>query len=287
MVVFEVNPCLLGKKQQCQQLIKILPQLKSVGVDVIYLMPIFKKGLEKAVGSPYCIADFEALEECWGNDQDWEEMRLVCDQLELPIWMDWVMNHTAWDHPWLRDFPAHYLLTEHGDFQHPLNTTWEDVVQLNLESASVLQYFIELAQKWMALGVQGFRLDASYKMPEAFLNQWIASIKLFNPKVKILVDRSDVFVRQQDCDGVMAQAYEGVQPEKFWEVFYGHDEAAFGNTGNDKLPIEWQSAFDDNTRNVVLSNAIWYPNERVSFFEARDWNQECFDRWVAQMQVRP
>ena len=228
MVVFEVNPCALGHAQQCQQLTRILPQLKSIGVEVIYLMPIFKKGSLHAVGSPYCIADFESMQSAWGSFEDWNVFRETCETWGLRIWMDWVMNHTAWDHPWVKEHPEFYHQNENGKLHHPFGTDWTDVVQLNGAHAEVLLYFQRLAANWINRGVTGFRVDAACRMPSTYLSQWINHVKELSSDTTVLVDAWEVMMQQPLCDGLMTSDSALWNKERVWPVLYGHDAAAFG-----------------------------------------------------------
>jgi glycosidase len=78
------------------------------------------------------------MENTWGSVEDWNVFRETCETLGLRIWMDWVMNHTAWDHPWVEEHPEFYHQDENGKLHHPLGTDWTDVVQLNGAHAEVL-----------------------------------------------------------------------------------------------------------------------------------------------------
>ena len=55
MVVLEVNVACLGERQQCQNLIGMLPYFAELGVEILYFLPIQKMGKVKAKGSPYCL----------------------------------------------------------------------------------------------------------------------------------------------------------------------------------------------------------------------------------------
>jgi hypothetical protein len=284
MVVFEVNPCALGHAQQCQQLTRLLPQLKSIGVEVIYLMPFFKKGVLHAVGSPYCIADFESMESTWGSVEDWNVFRETCETLGLRIWMDWVMNHTAWDHPWVKEHPEFYHQDENGKLHHPLGTDWTDVVQLNGGHAEVLLFFMRLAEKCVNRGVTGFRVDAAYRMPSTYLSQWINHIKELSLDTMVLVDAHGVMMQQPLCDGLMTSDSALWNKEKVWPVLYGHDAAAFGLLWCERFPegnVDWRKL--SNGGRVVWSSAMWHPNERISFFESRNWGQAAWERWLGEM----
>ena len=289
MVVFEVNPCALGKSHQCQQLIRILPSLQSIGVEVIYLIPFFKKGKERAVGSPYCISNFEELNPAWGSMEDWYALRNAVQENGMTLWMDWVMNHTAWDHPWLIAHSDYYSKNEDGQFHHPIGTNWTDVVQLNHHHPEVLEYFVSNAKNWMELGVTGFRIDASYLMPNDYLNLWIQRVKELSFNTKVILDRWDILEQCSQADGVMAKdepiELTSANDVRFWKLIYGHDEAAFGSLFSEQYPNGWSlHEAKERHKNIVLGSGQWSPNQAVSFFESRHWDQQSFDDWLQQMR---
>ena len=104
-----------------------LPRLKKLGVDIIWFMPIFpiseknrkatgdilvdnlrdKSEREKYQGSPYAVADFKKVNPDYGTNADFKTMVDKIHSLGMKIILDWVPNHTGWDHPWIesnRDF---------------------------------------------------------------------------------------------------------------------------------------------------------------------------------------
>ena len=167
MVVLEVNPCALGKTHQCQQLIRILPSLQSIGVDVIYIMPFFKKGKVRAVGSPYCISNFEELNPVWGSMEDWSDLRDAVQENGMTLWMDWVMNHTAWDHPWVKAHPDWYVHDSTGKIVTPWD--WTDVAQLNFKNPELRKAMIAEMQYWVdECDIDGFRCDVAFLVPKSF-----------------------------------------------------------------------------------------------------------------------
>lgn len=251
-------------------------------------MPFFKKGKERAVGSPYCISNFEELNPAWGSMEDWYALRTATEACGMTIWLDWVMNHTAWDHPWSLAKSEYYSKNEGGLCHHPKGTDWTDVAQLNHHHPEVLEYFVSHTKRWMDNGVSGFRIDASYLMPNDYLSQWITRVKELSFNTMVLLDRWDAWESCPQADGVMAKDESKGRTlgndERFWKLIYGHDEAAFGALFQAQYPNGW--SFQETRAhypNIVLSSGQWYPNASVSFFEASDWDQVVFDRWIKEM----
>lgn len=281
MKVLEVNRAMLGKQNQCRQLIELLSEIKGVGFDALYLLPVQQKGQLRAVGSPYCIRDFWNLDSYFGTDEDWERLRLACEEVQLEIWLDWVMNHTAWDHPWTSDFPQHYV-TVNQEIQHPSGTNWLDVAQLNFND-SMANYFAELAVEWMMKrGVKGFRCDASYRIPEAFWNEFFKCLGSHKPNARWLADKNfqgwDLHFDDYCSDGTL------VSDKSIFNKIYDHDRSAFGELWNEHDSKRFNEMIEDldGDCNWLAGMGMIVPDQRVSFFENQDFDQVKWSNWLKQ-----
>lgn len=105
-----------------------IPKLKELGVKIIWLMPIHPiseakrkaKGdllvadienpeeRKKYLGSPYAVADYTAVNPDMGTMEDFAKMVDVAHENGIYVIIDWVPNHTGWDHPWITEHPEYY-----------------------------------------------------------------------------------------------------------------------------------------------------------------------------------
>lgn len=147
-----------------------LQRLKDLGVDIIWLMPIHPIGVEKrsgSLGSPYAIKDYKAVNPEFGTDQDFKNLIETAHSMNMEIWMDWVANHTAWDHPWV---------SQHLDYYSSLNgqqpyspNGWNDVAQLNYNNQNLRAAMIDAMKYWVAnFNIDGYRCDAATFIPKDF-----------------------------------------------------------------------------------------------------------------------
>ena len=282
MKVLEVNRAMLGKQNQCRQLIELLSEIKAVGFDALYLLPVQQKGQLRAVGSPYCLKDFWNLDSDFGTDKDWECLRMACEEMQLEIWLDWVMNHTAWDHPWMNDFPHRYV-TVNQEIQHPSGTNWLDVAQLNFND-SMANYFAELAVEWMMKrGIKGFRCDASYRIPVSFWNEFFSCLGSSKPKARWFADKNFPDLFELHFDGFFTDG-PLVQDSCILNKIYDHDRSAFGElwNENDAVRFNQMKGDDDGDLNWLVGMGMIDPNQRVSFFENQDFDQEKWSSWLKQ-----
>ncbi|MEY3597625.1 MAG: hypothetical protein RL521_47 [Bacteroidota bacterium] len=287
MKVLEVNRAMLGYHNQCRQLISLLPSIKGVGFDALYLLPVVQKGEVNSVGSPYCIRDFWSLDPSFGNDEDWMELQQRCQDLQLEIWIDWVMNHTSWDHPWLTNHPDWYQRdAEREHINHPIGTNWTDVAQLNFHRATI-DYFVEMAKKWMTIrGVKGFRCDAAYRIPANVWLQFFDGIADDSAKSVWLADQPIECFLDLGFNGFFSNGE--LQVEAFaWNKIYDHDRSAFGPywNGQDEQRLKAMILDQYNLQNWLLGMGMMNPNQSVSFFENQEFDIQLWEAWMTQLSA--
>ncbi|MCP8617922.1 alpha,alpha-phosphotrehalase [Salirhabdus salicampi] len=169
-----------------QGIIDKLDYLQELGVDVVWLTPIYKSPQND---NGYDIADYFDIHEEYGTMEDFDRLLDEAHQRGIKIIMDIVVNHTSTDHEWFlksraskdneyRDF---YIWKDGEDGQEPTNwqskfggSAWEydentgqyylhlfDVTQadLNWENDKVRKEVYDMMHFWLKKGVDGFRLD--------------------------------------------------------------------------------------------------------------------------------
>jgi glycosidase len=177
--IYEVNVRQFSDSHDFKGVTSQLNRLKSLGVGILWLMPIHPIGLPErkgTLGSPYSVADYKAVNPEYGTDADLRELIAGAHERGMHVIMDWVPNHTAWDNPWT----AHkdwYLLDGSGNFQPPLGTDWSDVIQLNYDNADMRLAMIDAMKYWVTnFSIDGFRQDAAGMEPVDFWEQAKASL---------------------------------------------------------------------------------------------------------------
>ena len=81
--------------------------------------------------------------------QDLKDLVNKAHELDMKIIIDWVANHTAWDHAWTVDHPDYYTKDSLGNFMPPV-ADWSDVIDLNYDNAAMRQpslYGTQVARK--------------------------------------------------------------------------------------------------------------------------------------------
>ena len=171
-----------------------LPELKDMGISLIYLMPVHpigKVNRKGTLGSPYSIADYMAIDPALGTEADLKAFVDTAHSLGMHVIMDLVANHTSWDNVLTNEHPDWYVHTPDGKFRPP-NPDWTDVIQLDHSQPGLLQYMIDMTSHYVqADGVDGFRCDYSTGVPLTFWRPLRDALKKVKPDLFLLSENDD------------------------------------------------------------------------------------------------
>jgi len=184
IIMYEVNLRAFSQEGTIQGVIARLDSIKALGVNVIWLMPIHPVGVLKGINSPYCIKDYTAIGTEYGTLSDCKRLVDSAHAKGIGVIMDWVANHTAWDHPWTK-LPGFYTVNQSGAIVHPPGTTWTDVADLNFDNRIMRDSMIAAMKWWIKeCDIDGFRCDYADGVPADFWRD--AIIKLDSVKASLL-----------------------------------------------------------------------------------------------------
>lgn len=176
IVMYEVNLRALSSTGDFQGVIGRLGAIKSLGVNVIWLMPIHPIGAIHSVNSPYSVKNYKEVNPEFGTMNDFKALVKKAHDMEMAVIIDWVANHTAWDNPWIANTDW-YTQDGQGNIIHPPGTTWLDVADLNYDNQAMRQEMISSMKYWITeTGIDGFRCDAADMIPFDFWQQALSSI---------------------------------------------------------------------------------------------------------------
>lgn len=185
--IYEVNLRAQSSEGTLQGVISKLDHIKSLGTNIIWLMPIYEQGTVNSVNSPYSVKNYEKISPEYGSLAD---LRALTDQahaMGMAVILDWVANHTAWDHPWISAHPEWYTQNANGQIIIPPGTNWNDVADLNFEQSAMRKAQIDAMKYWvLEANVDGFRCDYADGVPYDFWNEAIAALKSL-PKRDVLM----------------------------------------------------------------------------------------------------
>jgi glycosidase len=175
-VIYQVNMRVFSQQGNFEGVRARLDSISALGVNVIYLMPIYPVGTVNAFNSPYCVRNYRTVNSEFGTLGQLRELVAAAHARHMAVILDWVANHTAWDHPWTSDHPDWYQQDGSGTIIHPPGTNWNDVAQLNFNNAEMRLEMIQSMRLWvMTANVDGFRCDYADGPPTDFWTQAIDS----------------------------------------------------------------------------------------------------------------
>ncbi len=167
-VIYQVNPRAFSESANFQGVTERLDSIQALGANVIYLLPIHPVGQIKTVNSPFCIRDYDSVAEEFGTLEDLRQLIDGAHSRNMAVILDWVANHTAWDHPWIKT-KSWYLQDAEGNIISPLNTGWNDVAALDYGNPDVRKAMIKAMKDWVyRANIDGFRCDAADFVPADF-----------------------------------------------------------------------------------------------------------------------
>ncbi|MFP4541562.1 MAG: alpha-amylase family glycosyl hydrolase [Opitutales bacterium] len=169
-----------------------LDRLEKLGVGTLWLMPIHPIGevnRKGSLGSYYSITDYKAVNPEFGTKSDFRSLVDAAHARGMRIILDWVGNHTAWDHPLTETHPEFFMTDAEGNFIPPLGFDWTDVIQIDYENPEVLAYHIEVMRYWVEeFGVDGYRCDYATGIPTDFWNELNAALLKTDPDLFLLAE---------------------------------------------------------------------------------------------------
>lgn len=173
-----------------QGLIDGLDRIEAVGANVIWLMPIHPVGMlnrKGPLGSSYSVTDYRAINPEYGTEADFRKLVGAVHARGMKLILDWVPNHTAWDHVWVSEHPHRYTRTENGQMTEPLNddgtsTGWTDVADLDYGNPDTRSAMIADMRYWLeTFGIDGFRADVAHSVPYDFWREAIRQLRAVGP----------------------------------------------------------------------------------------------------------
>ncbi len=176
IVMYEVNIRAFSSTGDFQGVISRLDEIRALGANVIWLMPIHPVGQVNSVNSPYCVQNYKEVNPEFGTLQHFQELVRQAHDLDIAVIIDWVANHTSWDNPWIshKDW---YTQDGSGNIIHPSGTNWQDVADLNYGNAQMRLAMIEAMEYWVNVtDIDGFRCDAADFVPFDFWQQAITAL---------------------------------------------------------------------------------------------------------------
>ena len=182
---------------------RYLPELKKMGVDIVWLMPIHPIGVDGrkgSLGSYYSISDYEAVTPEFGDIESFDRFVAAAHDLGLKVIIDWVANHTSRDAKWWKEGHEDWYVLDEESGLPIVQYDWTDIAKLDYANAEMREAMTSAMLFWIGRGVDGFRCDVAYEVPIDFWQQAFARIRAVAPDVYLLAEGEKTFLHDSAFD---------------------------------------------------------------------------------------
>lgn len=199
-----------------QGIIEKIPYLHELGVDVIYLTPVF----ESPSNHKYDTTDYFAIDPCFGTEEDLINLVKTCHSKNIRVILDGVFNHIGYSSPQFQDVLKNGADSKYVDWFYikdfpiqtePLNYEcvgyYKWMPKLRYKTKAVRDYIISVGKYWIEKAdIDGWRLDVADEVDFTFWQEFRKEIKNVKPDAFILAetwkDGKDM-LRGDQMDSVM------------------------------------------------------------------------------------
>jgi alpha-amylase len=312
-VIYEVNVRQYTPDGTLAAMQTHLPRLKSLGVDVLWFMPvqpIGKKNRKGTLGSYYSIADYTAVNPEFGTLSDFKALVGAAHAQGMKVILDWVPNHTAFDHPWITQHKDYYVSRADGTIVNARDneghdTDWTDVAELNYDNPNLRRDMIAAMRWWIdSTGIDGFRCDVAGGVPSDFWRQARPALLAAKPDLFMLAEAEDPRMHATfdmtygwQLHHLLNEVAKGKRPAGELDAYFAaqdtlygrgayrmyftssHDENSWNGSEFERMGANHQAAFviaatARNSMPMLYSGQEVSMKKRLRFFEKDtvDWN---------------
>lgn len=250
---------------------KHIDRLADMGVNILWIMPVQPIGVENrkgGLGSYYSIQDYTAVNPEFGTLEDFQKMVNHAHDKGMHVILDWVANHTSFDHVWTKTHPEFYSKDSTGAISVALDndgkpTDWTDVADLDYSNPAMRQAMINDMLFWLKnTNIDGFRCDVAGFVPQDFWEEAIPALKKENNHLFMLAEWDEALKHE-----VFDMTYG-------WEFHHILNSVASGK----ELPLKFDEylAKEDTTFPADAYRMYFTTNH-----DENSWNGTVFERMGA------
>jgi alpha-amylase len=236
-----------------------LPRLKAMGVQTLWFMPITpiaqlnKKG---TMGSTYACSDYTSINPEFGTMDDFKALVKKAHEMGFKVIIDWVANHTGWDHVWTKTHPEYYKKDSTGNFNKA--SGMDDIIELDYNNPDLRKAMIDAMEFWVnECDIDGYRCDLAFWVQLDFWKEartalekvkklfWLGEFDaLEKPEYMQVFDASYTWTWMHQSEEYYK---EKIDLDSLRNVLERYDTAG----GNNKMKLWFTSNHDENSWNGV------------------------------------
>lgn len=299
-IIYEVNVRQYTEEGTFKAFEEHLERLKDMGINTLWFMPIYsisqvnKKG---TLGSYYSIQDYKTVNSEFGTNEEFKALIDKAHSMGFHVILDWVANHTGFDHVWINEHPEYYLQDENGEIMSPVGTDWIDVAQLNYQNKDMRAAMIETMAYWIKdMEVDGFRCDYAQGVSSDFWEEARYELNKIKPIYMLAEDgtNTESLLKSAFDSDYNFPLYDGIKmamtvknsadkldtlinpdiPAGSYKMNFldNHDKNTYDGTleerfGSDKLGALWSLVFTAEGIPLVYSGNEEDTDIQLEFFE--------------------
>ena len=177
VIMYEANLKVFARTGAFNAISSRLDEIKALGINVLWLMPVYEEGVKDAIGSPYCVKDYKKVNEAYGTLEELKALVKKAHEKDMRVILDWVANHTSWDNAWIQN-KSWYTQDAGGNIVSPEGMGWTDVADLDYSNTEMREAMLDAMKYWITeADVDGFRCDHAEGVPDDFWAQAINELK--------------------------------------------------------------------------------------------------------------
>ena len=229
------------------------------------------------LGSYYAVSDFTKVNPEFGTKDDFRKLVKTAHDNGIYVILDWVPNHTGWDHTWLKTNPEFYTKNANGEITDPLNEDgtpvgWADVADLNYENQDLRKEMIKDMSYWITEeSIDGFRCDVAGSVPTDFWQEVIPQLRKEKDifmlaedwEPELLNDNLFDMVYAWDGHHVMNAIAKGEKNLKDWDDYMKKNYERYES--NDIL-MNFVTNHDENSWNGTIKERMGDASELMTVF---------------------
>ena len=196
-VLYEMNVRQLTAEGTLRAAAAKLGFLRDMGIDAVWLMPVYPIGVEGrkgSLGSYYSVRDYCAVDPCLCTMEDFDAFVAEAHRLGMKVLLDWIANHTARDARWVTEKPASWYERD-ASGAPAVPWDWTDTAKLNYAEREVWRAQGDAMEFWVREhGVDGFRCDMAMLVPIEFWNETAQRLRRVKPDLFMLAEAEETYL---------------------------------------------------------------------------------------------
>lgn len=201
-----------------------LPRIRSLGTDIVWLLPIHPIGVEGKKGSlgcPYANRDYRTVHPDYGTMEDFRHLVDAIHANGMKCMIDVVYNHTSPDSTLRYEHPEFFYHKPDGSFGNRFGD-WADVIDLDYTVRALWDYQIESLKMWAGI-VDGFRCDVASLVPVDFWKEARAACEEVKPGVIWLAESVHTRFQRGARRAGMEMIYSDSEGYEAFDMEYDYD----------------------------------------------------------------